>query len=379
MPLTANPVTATDTTSELTPVSPDKGRKQPVKVRGVFERPKGSGIWWVCYFDKGQKRREKVGRRSDAIALYQKRKADIRAGVKLPENLRGPQSEGTPLADLIDRAIEWYTSHRPKSIPTVKGQLEAIRGGLGDRDATKLTAGDVDAWLSSHSEWTPATINRYKSALSRTLQLAVLNGELKTNVARLVTARREQNERVRWLSEDEENRLRTAIEKLCPAQMAAFTVATHTGMRKSEQFSLTWDEIDFDRKRIFLSQTKNGSDREVPMNKTVLAVLTDLRATQEASKSESLHVFNASNCDRRLKNPRKWFETALDEAKIKDFRWHDLRHTFCSRLVMAGVDLRTVMELAGHKSIAVTTRYAHLAPEHNQEAIERLVGFKGAA
>jgi integrase len=377
MILTADTASATDTTSELTPVSQTKGRKQPDKVRGVFERPKGSGVWWVCYFDKGQKRREKVGRRSDAIALYQRRKADIRAGVKLPENFRRPEAEGTALADLIDDAIVWYESHRPKSMPTVKGQLETIKAGLGDKIAETLTAGDVDAWITSHKDWTPATMNRYKSALSRTLQLAVIDGTLKSNVARLVTARREQNERVRWLSDDEESRLRTAIEKLCPAQIAAFTVAIHTGMRKSEQFSLTWDEIDFDRKRIFLSQTKNGSDREVPMNKMVIAVLTDLRASRDA---DDVHVFHANRCgDRQLKNPRKWFDAVLTEAKIENFHWHDLRHTFCSRLAMAGVDLRTVMELAGHKSITVATRYAHLAPEHNQEAIERLVGFKGAA
>jgi integrase len=371
---------ATDTTCELTPpVTPDKGRKQPAKVRGVFERPKDSGIWWVCYFDNGQKRREKVGRRSDAISLYQKRKNDIRVGIKLPENFRAPESEGTALATLIDRALIWYGTHRPKSLPTVKGQLATIKGGLGHLTAETLTAGEVDTWLSSHGEWTPATINRYKSALSKTLQLAMVNGDLKSNVARLVSARREDNARMRWLSHDEENRLRSAIEKLCPAQMAAFTVAVNTGMRKSEQFSLTWDEIDFDRKRIFLSQTKNGSNREVPMNKTVLAVLTDLRASQESKESESLHVFHATKCDKQLKNPREWFETALVEAKIENLRWHDLRHTFCSRLVMAGVNLRTVMELAGHKTIQMTTRYAHLAPEHNQEAIERLVGFKGAA
>ena len=74
----------------------------------------------------------------------------------------------------------------------------------------------------------------------------------------------------------------------------------------------------------------------------------------------------------RLKDPRQWFETVLRDAKATNFHWRDLRHTFCSRLVMKGVDIRTVMELAGHKSISVTMRYAHLSPEHNQAAIEKL-------
>jgi integrase len=75
---------------------------------------------------------------------------------------------------------------------------------------------------------------------------------------------------------------------------------------------------------------------------------------------------------RNLNDPRKWFELALEEAKVQNFRWHDLRHTFVSRLVMKDVNLWTVQELAGHKTISMTTRYAHLAPEHNQAAVEKL-------
>jgi integrase len=153
----------------------------------------------------------------------------------------------------------------------------------------------------------------------------------------------------------------------CPTQLPAFIVALHTGMRQSEQFGLEWREIDFERRKIFLDKTKNGSDREVPMSKTCFQLLTDLYANKQND-----WVFQASRYKQRLKNPRQWFETVLRDAKVTNFHWHDLRHTFCSRLVMKGVDIRTVMELAGHKSISVTMRYAHLSPEHNQAAIEKL-------
>ncbi|MGA9063410.1 MAG: site-specific integrase [Terracidiphilus sp.] len=73
-----------------------------------------------------------------------------------------------------------------------------------------------------------------------------------------------------------------------------------------------------------------------------------------------------------IKNPRKWFATALEQAGIEGVTWHTLRHTFASRLVMAGVDLKTVQELMGHKTIAMTARYAHLAPTHKQQALETL-------
>jgi len=73
-----------------------------------------------------------------------------------------------------------------------------------------------------------------------------------------------------------------------------------------------------------------------------------------------------------LNNPRAWFEQALKDAKIKDFRWHDLRHTFCSRLAMAGVDIRTIAQLAGHKTLAMAMRYSHLSPSRNLNAVEKL-------
>jgi integrase len=74
-----------------------------------------------------------------------------------------------------------------------------------------------------------------------------------------------------------------------------------------------------------------------------------------------------------LRANRHWFQAAVDEAGIRDFRWHDLRHTFASRLAMAGVDLRTIQELMGHKTIQMTCRYAHLTPSHQLAAVERLV------
>ena len=154
--------------------------------------------------------------------------------------------------------------------------------------------------------------------------------------------------------------MRAAIQRRCPLQLPAFEIALHTGMRKSEQFSLEWSQVLFERKRIYLSMTKNGSDREIPMSKTCSSVLQGL-----AANKRNEHLFQSTRYDRALKDPKKWFENAMEEAAIDDFRWHHLRHTFCSRLVMAGVDLRTVAQLAGRKSISMTMRYSHLAPEYN--------------
>lgn len=343
-------------------------RTEEKKHRGIFEKVPGSGLWWIRYFDaESQKHREKVGRKSDAIALYQKRKSEIRAGAKLPTNMRRSEE---PLSSVIDRAITWYESHRPKSVRTAKQHLETIKEELGHKIAANLTPDDVDKWITSHETWSPATMNRYKATMGKALQLAVVSGNLDRNVARLVTARKESSGRVRWLKDDEEKRLAKVIHEDWPDYLQSFIIAVHTGMRQGEQFSLEWNEVDFSRKRIFLDKTKNGTDREVPMNKTCLTAMKELH---ERRPKDVKWVFLSSRYTKeRLLNPRQWFDEALAKAKVQDFHWHDLRHTFCSRLVMAGIDLLTVSKLAGHSTVAVTQRYAHLSPKHLAGAVDVL-------
>ena len=344
--------------------------KAEKKHRGVYEKESGSGIWWVRYQADGKIKREKVGRKSDAIALYQQRKSDIRAGVKLPANMR---HKGEKLSAVIDRAIAWHTSRGTKSLRTVKAQLLVIRESLGSRIAADLKPSDVEEWIVSQKDqkdWTPATMNRYKSDIGKALQLAVVSGHLSRNVARLVTARAENNARVRWMRPEEEERVVKVMRECCPGQLPAFFTALNTGMRMSEQFGLTWNRVDFERRKLFLPTTKNGESREVPMNKTVLALLTDLHTAKTGP-----HVFPTERnykAARALLNPRQWFEIVLEKAKVDDFHWHDLRHTFASRLVMKGIDLHTVSKLMGHKTLTVTQRYAHLSPEHNLAAVEVL-------
>ncbi len=105
----------------------------------------------------------------------------------------------------------------------------------------------------------------------------------------------------------------------------------------------------------------------MPLSSAAVTALEQLRGGEDATG----WVFLNSQGE-RLTGPRYWFEPAIREAKIQDFHWHDLRHTFASRLTMAGIDLRTVQELMGHKTIAMTCRYAHLAPTHQLAAVERL-------
>ena len=189
--------------------------------------------------------------------------------------------------------------------------------------------------------------------------------------SRLIKAKKEDNARIRFLSDEEEKKLREALaEDYHNRYLNEFEVALHTGMRRSEQFSLDWVQTDLKAKRIHLLKTKNGSDRAViPLNSVAVAALE----RQWKISGQGVRVFVTDDGKPFIRKPiRRWLEETVAKAKIPDFSWHCLRHTFCSRLVMAGVPLKTVQELMGHKTIQMTARYAHLSPGHLQNAVELL-------
>lgn len=335
------------------------------KVRGVFEKIRGSGIWWIVYFDaEGRKRREKVGRKSDAIDLYRKRKMEALQRKKLPEKLRTPK---VSFAELAKDALEYSAEHK-RSYDDDRVRMAKLKEWIGDRAADSLSPLEIERWLSSKAEeLKPATLNRYRALLSLVYRLGMQNGKVQANPARLVRQRREENGRIRFLSEDEEQALREVIQKDCLCHEVELDVALNSGLRRGEQYSLTWDDVDFDRRQLIVPRSKNGETRHVPLNDAALAALR----LAESYKNGSPYIFLSSG-GARLYSPRFWFDAAVKKAKVKNFTWHCLRHTFASRLVMAGVDLRTVQELMGHKTIQMTVRYAHLAPQHRLAAVQRL-------
>lgn len=250
-----------------------------------------------------------------------------------------------------DRALA-YSKANKRSYRHDKLRMKLLTDDFGNRMAEDITRADIRLWLDSKSqEWTPATRNRYLALLKLTYRLAEEDGLIETNPTRVVKQSRE-NGRVRYLSDAEEERLRTAIQKSFPERLPEFEIALMTGLRQGEQFTREWGDIDLDAGTIRLPQTKNGQCRFVQLNSRALAALNMLHSRSIG------HGRVFSNLVPR------WFTDAVLQAQVEDFKWHDIRHTFASRLVMAGVDIRTVQELMGHKSITMTMRYAHLSPKH---------------
>ncbi len=338
--------------------------KEARKQRGIFEKVPGSGVWWVWYADASRKiRREKVGPKGMAIKLYHKRKTEVLQRKKLPEHFR---AKAVSFEQLAQHTLEYSRVHK-RSYHDDVIRMKRLRQWFGDRPAESITPQDIERRLAELTHLKPATLNRYRALLSLAFRLGVQNGKVTSNPARLVKLRRENNGRLRWLTEEEETKLRKAVEAQCPHHLPELDLAIHTGLRLSEQYGLSWDCVNFDSRVLTIPRSKHGEHRYVFLNDAALAALESARRQSNGAKWVFLNRYGE-----RLVGPREWFDPAVAAAGLAGFTWHCLRHTFASRLVMAGENLRAVQELMGHKTIQMTVRYAHLAPQHLLAAVQKL-------
>jgi integrase len=301
---------------------------QHKKIRGVFERPLGSSIWWVCYYDaSGRKRREKAGTKGMARKLYQKRKTEALQGKKLPETLR---QRDVTFSELVTEALA-YSKANKRSYYDDKYRLEIVRAWFGDTPAAQIRPRDIEARLQQLADQgrAVATINRFRALVSLIFRQGMKNEKLESNPARLVDHRKEDNARVRFLSPAEEEKLRAVIREHWPDHEPELDIALHTGLRRGSMYKLAWADVDFEHRLLREVKPKKGKTRYVPMNPVALAAFVKLRQTSNGDAG----VFD-------VKKPRHWFEKAVTMAGIQDFHWHDLRHTFASRLTMLGVPLK---------------------------------------
>lgn len=324
------------------------------RARGVYEYPRSSGKFWIQYFDQGRRHRELIGTEKLAIAVREKRMTEIRENRFFPELRRRKI--------LFSQLCDDFEQHKPEHWSG--GMFTRVRNWFAPLPAASITPHQIDQKLNEmiKAGSSPATANRYRAITSAVFSWAVRNGKITSNPARAVSLRREDNSRIRFLSPAEESRLRRAAVAAGGGAVAELDLAIHTGMRRGEQYGLRWQSVDMHRGMITLLRTKSGEARHIPLNQVARRAL------------QALRLINTGERVCGFLEPRHWFYEARKAAKLPDFRWHELRHTFASRLVMAGVDLRTVQELMGHKSISMTVRYAHLSPRHTQNAVDRLAG-----
>jgi site-specific recombinase XerD len=342
------------------------------KMRGVFERPKGSGIWWINYYDgDGVRHREKIGREAVAQEAYLTRRMELKEGKFI-----APRSgEGITFKEIAAERTALKTANlSPTSLRADKYRLPALIEEIGTVPARALSPQRIEAALNEIGRKrgvSGATLNRYRTLVQSICSVAVRNKHMQVNPIGQVTRRAEPSCRNRFLSDAEETKLRKQIRKSYPERVAEFDLALATGMRRAEEFNLTWAGVDLEQKQILVmgkgSRGRGPKRRFVPINEQALKSIKALYKISNGSP----YV-----CPRKKKEGQrdfsKWFEETVTAAGIPDLHWHDLRHTFASRLVMSGVDIRTVGELLGHSSIQTTMRYAHLSQEHRHAAVGAL-------
>jgi hypothetical protein len=193
-----------------------------MKQRGIFEKQPGSGVWWICYFDQfGKKRREKAGTKNVAIKLYGKRKQQVLEGKKLPENLRKPSVK---FSQLLDDALA-YSKRNKRSYKTDVPRFASLGEWFGSHPAEELAPKEIENTLARAADkkkWAPSTFNHYRSLMSLCYRLGILNRKVTSNPARSVTHRREDNNRVRFLTEEEEKSSETSSKVSGPCMFPSW-------------------------------------------------------------------------------------------------------------------------------------------------------------
>lgn len=329
-----------------------------MRSRGIFEKVPGSDEFWIRYADSiGRIRREKVGTFDEAETRLKLRREEAKLGV-LPR--LAWRRRPVPFRNIAKDALAYADQHK-RSAKNDHYRMKKLLDWFGDKPAESITPQEIETHFQGEP-WKPATWNRMRALLSMVYRVAIRNGKVSQNPLRFVPTKPAHNERVRFLSQDEEGRLRKVICKRFPEHEPEFDLALHTGLRLGEQYGARWVDVDFERRILTVPLDKGGKTSYVPLNMAALCALAQLYRQHGDSK----FVCGGS------RNPRWWFEEALKASAITDFSWHCLRHTFASRLVMSGADVGTVAELLRDRTLAMVMRYAHLAPDYKLEAVQRM-------
>jgi integrase len=308
-------------------------------------------------------------RKSDADKWARETEADMSRRRYFPHH----EAERRTLAELVDRQLEAVKIDRPHDYERQRVILGWWKEKLGAYTLATLTPdliGRNRDQLQAKERLSPGTVNRYLSALSKAFSSAVKEWHwLPDNLLRRVSKKPEPRGRVRYLFDDERVRLLEACRKseYNPLYLIVLFAMT-TGMRRGELFGLRWQDIELERRVAVLHNTKNGDRRSVPI---VPEVADLLREHGKVRKIGNDQVFVSDGPAEMWRFDKAWY-AALNAAKIKDFRFHDLRHTAASYLAMSGATTAEIAAVLGHRTLQMVKRYAHLSDQHTGAVVERM-------
>jgi len=340
--------------------------------------------------------------------IAEKKSGEIATGIDIQEHKKiqrkeAVRSRSSTLGGFLNtRYKEWSSVHHKDNTENIK-RIERNFSNLFPRPLSEINSWVVEKWRSERlkSGISKVTVNRDISALKGVISKAVEWEIIPYNpLAKVKPLKIQSLGRVRYLTTHEEDTLKQKLadrdkkiisergsgnewrrirgRELLP-DLVGCKYADHltpivllglnTGLRKGELFSLDWSDINLKTKTLTVQgkTSKSGETRYMPLNTDAINILKQWRG--QSIKSE--FVFPAKG-GKRLNNIQTSWENVIKDSKIKNFRFHDLRHSFASKLVMKGAPLNTVRELLGHGDLKTTLRYAHLAPDHKADAVALL-------
>jgi integrase len=340
--------------------------------RGILFRahPRGSqrlagglrGDYWVSYCCAlGHRHREKIGPKSAAREEH----SELRKRVRREGYCPRVETKKRPILfeDAAREYQEWSDAHK-RSAATDGHWLTRLKATFAGKTLDEITPEAVERFKQALAEErSKATVNRHLACLRHLFNRAIRRGDFAgRNPVSAVGLFREENTRTRWLANEEE----TTLFGVIPEPYRAFCkVALYTGARRGELLAARWDQLDLRRGLLTLPTSKSGRPRYIELSSIVVETLQRV----PRHLGEPLMFPDCRKVSHRFP---EWAVQAKLPGKVT---LHTLRHTFASRLVMAGVDLLTVRELGGwgkKGGLAMVERYAHVAAGHKREAVEAL-------
>ena len=340
---------------------------------GLYKR---GAFWWMRFSFQGKQIRRSTETTDKKLAerIYHKVLGELAEGDWF-DRLPGEEKN---LSELFGQYLNEHSkpNKSEKSYIRDKGIVDRILKEFGDVTLVEVSARQISEYKARRraEDAAAATVNKELSFLRHVFETAVVWKWLEDNPASRIPREKVRNCIERWLTAEEEERLL----KACPDWLWKIVVfALNTGFRQGEILSLNWKQVDWSRKAILFWEQKNGGRDLIPLNEGALNVLKD-RSKIRTLGSEL--VFLTSNRTKYLaRNVFEAFKIACKKAEIENLRFHDLRHTFATRLVQDGVDLYTVQRLGRWRSLSMVMRYAHHNAESlrsGMEAVNRLPSTK---
>ena len=384
------------------------------EVRGFHVRLRASGkYFYYSYRVKatGQKRKSSIGRYGDLTVVQAREVAQSMAGEvalgkdpiaeKEAARIEVARCRNSTLEIFLDGEYKEVTSKKTANdvVPSVKNHFPEYL----DKDMSEITAWKIEKWKKSY-KGEPAGCNRILESLRGVLTKAVKAGLLTKHPLEGVTGKKvDKKKKVRYLLTEEEVQLRDALEDreselrakrerynkwllqrhkplkpdlkglIFADYLKPMTLVTlHTGLRRGEVFNLKVRDIDLSARVLTVAGggAKSGESRHIPLNKEAYSVLDQWIKQNKLERGDL--VFGNPNTGRRFDNIKNAWKGLMDSAGLDNFRFHDLRHTFGTRLAQRGVDLETLRDLMGHSDIKTTQIYLHTSNQLKIDAVAKL-------